>query len=178
MHFDVVQGDIARQTAHAIVNTTGEDVAMECGVAGALRQRSNGPLADLVAEHRPLERGDIVVTEAFDLPAEYLLHTVTFAGEGDATAGDIRSATQNVLERADDLNCRSIVVPLLGCGGGGYDLADGAACIYEEIAAFNPESLADVRVIYHAEGDYERLADVARDVKAEYERPEEPPLAR
>lgn len=115
MHFAVVQGDIARQTAHGVVNTTGSNCRMECGVAGALRQRSNGPIADDAARHDPLSCGDIVVTEAYDLTALYLLHAIPIAQNGSATEHGIQTATRMALQRADELGGRSLVIPLLGC---------------------------------------------------------------
>lgn len=171
MHFAVVQGDIARQTAHGVVNTTGSNCRMECGVAGVLRQRSNGPIAADAAQHEPLRCGDVVVTEAYDLAALYLLHAIPIAQDGSATEHGIQTATQMALQRADELGCRSLVIPLLGCGGGGYDLNTGAALVCKEIWQFDPASLADVRVISHTQDDFDRLQRIAQNIKAQPRQP-------
>lgn len=166
MYFNVVQGDIARQTAHGLVNTIEPDCRMECGVSGAIRMRANGSLIDDLAEEQPIESGTVVVTDGYDLPVIYLFHAVPLSTDGVATEDRIRTVTRTVLEQADKLGCRSLVVPLLGCGGGGFDLEAGATCICEEIWQFNPESLADVRVISHTRSDFEVLSKIARGVKA------------
>lgn len=166
MHFAVIQGNIAHQTAHGLVNTTGPDFQMECGVAGELRTHVNGSIVDDVTRKQPVNNGDVIVTDAYELPALYLLHAVPITQSGSATEQGIRTATHTVLEQADERECRSLVLPLLGCGGGGYDLEAGATCICEEIQQFDPESLADIRVIGHTESDFEQLLEVARDVKA------------
>lgn len=166
MHFAIIRGNIAQQTAHGLVNTTAPACQMECGVAGELRTQANGPIVDDVIRAQPVDGGDVVVTDAYDLPALYLLHAVPISQNGSATEHGIRTTTRSVLEQADALECRSLVFPVLGCGGGGYDLKAGATCICEEIRQFDPESLADIRVIGHTESDFEQLLEVARDVKA------------
>lgn len=165
MHFDVVEGNIARQTAHGLVSTTSPDFRMKCGVAGELRTQSNGPIADDVMQEQPVRCGDVVVTDAYELTAIYLFHTVPICRDRSAIEHGIRTATRTALERADELECRSLVFPLLGCGGGGYDLEAGATCICEEIWTFDSDSLADIRVIAHTEDDFEQLLNVAQTVK-------------
>lgn len=166
MHFDVVQGNITRQTAHGLVNTTAPECRMDCGVSGAFREHLDGSIVEEVVREQPLDAGEVVVTEAYNLPALYLLHAVPVSEEGSATEADIRAATRAVLERADHLECRSLVLPLLGCGGGGFDLKAGATCICREIQQFDQKSLADVRVICHSKRDFESLVDAAREVSA------------
>lgn len=142
---------------------------MECGVAGTFRTRVNGPIVDDIKREQPVDGGDVIVTDAYDLPGVYLLHAVPMSQNGSATELTIRMATRTVLEQADDLGCRSLVFPLLGCGGGDFDLEAGATCICDEIWQFEPESLADVRVIGHTENDFEQLLEIAYRVKAPYE---------
>ncbi|MFC7209295.1 macro domain-containing protein [Natronoarchaeum sp. GCM10025321] len=139
---------------------------MECGVSGAFRDRVGDSMVEEVTREQPLDAGDVVVTQAYDLPALYLLHAVPVSGAGLATEASIRTTTRTVLERADHLGCRSLVLPLLGCGGGGVDLEAGATCICGEIQQFDPQSLADVRVICHSESDFESLVDATREVRA------------
>ena len=166
MRFDVIQGSITQQTAHGLVNTISPDCRMECGVSEEISKHANGSLAEKIAKEQPIESGAVLVTDAYELPVIYLFHAVPVSKDGTMTEDKIRSVTRTVLEQADELECRSLVFPLLGCGGGGYNLKAGATCICEEIWQFIPESLADVRVIGHTESDFEQLLEVVRDVKA------------
>lgn len=77
MHFDIVEGNIARQTAHGLVSTTSPDFRMKCGVAGEFRTQANGPIVDEVLQEQPVSCGDVVVTDAYGLPAIYLLFSST-----------------------------------------------------------------------------------------------------
>ncbi|MFC4245811.1 macro domain-containing protein [Natribaculum luteum] len=168
MEFDVVQGDIAAQSADALVNAAGTSLRMGSGVAGALRRGAGGPINEEAIEKGPVDLGDVAVTDAYDLDAEYVIHAAAMPhyGDGRATAESIRDATRNALERADDLACESLVIPALGCGVAGFDLEDGARIITEEIAAYDPETLSDVRFIAYSDGEYETVREVADAVRA------------
>ena len=159
MEFDVVQGDIAAQSADVLVNAAGTSLRMGSGVAGALRRGAGEEINEAAMENGPVELGAVAVTDAYDLEADYVIHAAAMPhyGDGQATAESIRDATQNTLERADELGCRSLVIPALGCGVAGFDLADGAALIGETIDTYEPASLEDVRLIAYSDDEYETI---------------------
>ncbi|AGB16117.1 putative phosphatase, C-terminal domain of histone macro H2A1 like protein [Halovivax ruber XH-70] len=165
MEFTVVQGDIADQSADALVNAAGTSLRMGSGVAGALRRGAGGDINDAAMEKGPIDLGAVAVTDAYDLDATYVIHAAAMPhyGDGQATEESIRSATRNALERADVLECESIVIPALGCGVAGYDLADGATLIVDQIQSFEPESLTDVRFIFYSDAEYEAVQAVIPD---------------
>jgi O-acetyl-ADP-ribose deacetylase (regulator of RNase III) len=86
-------------------------------------------------------------------------------GDGQATRESIRNATRNTLARADELGCGSLVIPALGTGVAGFDLAEGARLICEELAAYEPDSLADVRFIAYSDEAYGTISDLAPSVQ-------------
>jgi O-acetyl-ADP-ribose deacetylase (regulator of RNase III) len=59
---------------------------------------------------------------------------------------------------ADARRCQSLVIPALGCGVAGFDLARGAEIIGETIAGFEPESLSSVRFIAYSDSEFETVA--------------------
>lgn len=164
MHFQVIQGDIAEQSAHVLINTTNPNMTMECGVAAALRREANGPLKTEAIQASNATSTDVIVTNAYDLDAQYVIHAIPFQN-GRVTAQSITTATNAVLSRTDEMGCRSLVLPALGCGGGEYDFAGGARRICKAIAAYDPSALADVRFIAHTEDDFEEVLEAARAVK-------------
>ncbi|MGM0399143.1 MAG: macro domain-containing protein [Halobacteriota archaeon] len=167
MDFAVVQGDIAAQSADCLVNAAGTSLRMGSGVAGALRRAANGPINEAAMEKGPVELGEVAVTDAFDLDADYVVHAAAMPhyGDGKATEASIRAATRNALETADELGCESLVIPALGCGVAGFDLADGARLICEEIADFAGETLSDVRFIGYSDEEVETIEGVAEAVR-------------
>ncbi|WP_126663546.1 macro domain-containing protein [Haloterrigena salifodinae] len=159
MEFDVVQGDIATQSADALVNAAGTSLEMGSGVAGALRRGAGEEINEEATAEGPIDLGEVAVTDAYDLDADYVIHAAAMPhyGDGQATEASIREATRNALEKADDLRCRSTVLPALGCGVAGFDLAEGAALIAEEIRDYEPETLEEVRFIAYADEEYDAI---------------------
>lgn len=163
MEFSVTQGDIAAQSADALVNAAGTSLEMGSGVAGALRSAAGDELNEAAVAKGPVELGEVAVTDAFDLDAEYVIHAAAMPhyGDGQATESSIREGTQNALEAADERGCRSVVIPALGCGVAGFSLAEGAGLICEEIDAYQPENLEDVRFIAYSDEEVETVREAA-----------------
>ncbi|MFB6133525.1 MAG: macro domain-containing protein [Halanaeroarchaeum sp.] len=162
MDFAVIQGDIARQSADCLVNAAGTSLRMGSGVAGALRRGAGEEINEAATSEGPVDLGEVAVTDAFDLDADYVIHAAAMPhyGDGKATEKSIRDATRNALETADGLGCESLVVPALGCGVAGFDLEQGARLIAEEITEFAGETLSDVRFIGYSDGEYETIRSV------------------
>jgi O-acetyl-ADP-ribose deacetylase (regulator of RNase III) len=160
MEFEVVQGDIAEQSADALVNAAGTSLKMGSGVAGALRRAAGRGLNEEAVSKGPVDLGEVATTDAYGLDAEYVIHAAAMPhyGDGEATAESIRNATKNALKEADSLGCRSLVVPALGCGVAGFDLEDGARIIGETIADHEPETLSAVRFIAYSDSEFETVA--------------------
>ena len=165
MDFEVIQGDIAAQSADALVNAANTGLRMGSGVAGALRRGAGDGINEAAVSKGPVALGGVAVTDAYDLDAEYVIHAAAMPAGGQATADSIRDATRNTLERATELDCESLVLPVLGTGVAGFDLRDGAHIICAEIASSESNSLSDVRVIAYSDEDAETVRVVADDVR-------------
>jgi len=169
MEFRVIQGDIARERADALVNAAGTSLEMGSGVAGALRRGGGEALNEAAVEQGPVDLGGVAVTDAFDLDAEYVIHAAAMPhyGDGRATAESIREATRGSLAAADERGCESLVIPALGCGVAGFDLETGARIICEELVAYEPETLHDVRFITYGDDGFETVSRVADEVRGD-----------
>ncbi len=166
MEFDVTQGDIAQQSADALVNAAGTSLRMGSGVAGALRRTAGQELNEEAMSKGPVELGETAVTDAYDLDAESVIHAAAMPhyGDGQATADSIADATQNTLEAADELGAQSLVIPALGCGIAGFELEEGAQIISETIDSYEPDTLAEVTFIAYSDEEYETIQSVAEEV--------------
>ena len=167
MQFDTVQGDIAQQSADALVNAAGTNLRMGSGVAGALRRAAGEPLNDEATSKGQVDLGAVAVTDAYDLAAEYVVHAAAMPhyGDGRATRESIADATRNALARADELGCESVVVPVLGTGAAGFEFEEGARIVCETIDEYDAEGLSDVRVIAYSDNEFAELERVAAEIR-------------
>lgn len=166
MEFTVIQGDIAAQHADALVNAAGTSLQMGSGVAGALRRGANGPINEEAVSKGPIDLGAVAVTDAYELDAEYVIHAAAMPhyGDGRATAESIHEAIRKSLERAEELGCVSIVIPVLGTGAAEFSFEDGAVCVCEEIRDYEPTMLSDIRVIAYSQREYATLERIADEI--------------
>lgn len=147
MPFEIIRDDITHVKADAIVNTANPFPIVGAGTDSAIH-RAAGP--GLLAARK--EIGEIPVgcaeeTPAFDLPAKYVLHTVSPAWE-DGMHGEeamLRQAYDAALDLADRLNCRSVAFPLLSSGSYGFPKERALSVA---IAAFTDYLLTHDMTIY------------------------------
>lgn len=166
MEFEVIQGDIAAQSADALVNAANTSLRMGSGVAGALKRVAGSGLPNEAAAKGPVALGGVATTDAYNLSAEYVIHAAAMADSGESTARSIRDASRNTLREADALDCESVVVPALGCGIAGFDFDDGVQIICEEISRFDPDTLAEVRLIAYDDEEHTAMERIADDVRS------------
>src|SRR6056297_3106024 len=129
MEFDVMQGDIAAQSADALVNAANTSLRMGSGVAGALKRAAGSGLPDEAVAKGPVDLGGVATTDAYDLDAEYIIHAAAMPPGGQSTAESIRDATRNALAEADQLGCESLIMTAIGCGIAGFDCEAGVEMI-------------------------------------------------
>jgi len=167
MEFDTVQGDIAAQSADALVNAAGTSLRMGSGVAGALRRAAGGPINEEAISKGPVDLGGVAVTDAYELDADHVIHAAAMPhyGDGRATRESIADATRNALAAADKLDCESVVLPVFGTGAAGFAFADGARIVCETVADYESDALADVRIVAYADEEFAELERVAEEVR-------------
>jgi O-acetyl-ADP-ribose deacetylase (regulator of RNase III) len=168
MNVEVIQGDIAAQSADVLVNAAGTSLKMGSGVAGALRRGAGEEINEEAVSKGPVDLGEVAVTDAYDLDAEWVIHAAAMPhyGDGQATRESIADATRNTLETADELGAESLVMPALGCGVAGFELREGARIICEVIGGYEPTHLDDVRFIAYGDEGFETIREVAESVRS------------
>jgi O-acetyl-ADP-ribose deacetylase len=130
---EAVEGDITTQLVDAIVNAANSSLLGGGGVDGAIHQAA-GPR--LLAQCRELRRtayphglavGEAVATEAGDLPARWVIHTVgpnRHAGQTDPA--QLASCFEASLCEAVRVGARSVAFPAVSAGVYGWDAGEVA----------------------------------------------------
>ncbi|MEU6348396.1 O-acetyl-ADP-ribose deacetylase [Streptomyces sp. NPDC047072] len=146
----LVQGDITRQSADAIVNAANSSLLGGGGVDGAIHRRG-GPaiLADCrrlrAARYgKGLPVGRAVATTAGDLDARWVIHTVgpVYQGPGSDPAL-LASCYRESLRVADELGARTVAFPAISTGVFRWPMADAARVAVETVRA----AKTDVEVV-------------------------------
>lgn len=156
----VLEADITQLDVDAIVNAANDRLWMGGGVAGAIKRAGGQEIEDEAVRKGPTKVGDAIVTGAGRLKARYVIHAVTMAQDLQTSAEIIRQATKSALRRAAELGLRSIALPALGTGVGGFPLATCAKLMVE--AAREETATGSLeRVIFAVRGEEARRAFAA-----------------
>jgi O-acetyl-ADP-ribose deacetylase (regulator of RNase III) len=131
----IVNGDITRAPADAIVNAANSAFAHGGGVDGALRAAAGPELSGEMRRHFPAgtPTGTAVATSAYALPARWVIHAVgpVWGFGGQDKLDLLASAYQHALRVADELGARTINTPAISAGTFGFPVetaADVALC--------------------------------------------------
>lgn len=124
----------------AVVNAANAQLISGGGVAGALHRAAGPELAAAGVSLRPITPGEAVITPAFRLPNEYVIHCLGPVYGEDEHSDDLLAACyRNALRLADQHEVKSIAFPALSTGIFGYPMDEAAAVA---IATVRTEALA------------------------------------
>ena len=123
MPMEIVRNDITRMSVDAIVNAANSSLKMGGGVCGAIFTAAGADQMQAACDR--IGRcgvGEAVLTDGFDLPAKYVIHTVGPVWcEGDPDQAQYLSGCYtHSLELAARHKCTSVAFPLISAGIYGY----------------------------------------------------------
>ncbi|MET8900088.1 MULTISPECIES: O-acetyl-ADP-ribose deacetylase [unclassified Streptomyces] len=157
----LVQGDITRERADAIVNAANSSLLGGGGVDGAIHRRG-GPA--ILAECRSLRAGHLgkglptgraVATTAGDLDARWVIHTV---GPVYSTTEDrsdlLASCYRESLHLADELGARTVAFPAISTGVYRWPMDDAARIAVDTVRATGT-SVTEARFVLFDDRAYE-----------------------
>lgn len=136
----LVQGDITRIAADAIVNAANSALRGGGGVDGAIH-RAGGPaimreLDQIRAASGGCPTGSAVVTTAGNLPAKYVFHAVgpVWRGGGHSEAELLASCYRTAMKLAAERGVRTISFPSISTGVYGYPVEEAAPIALRTVA--------------------------------------------
>ncbi len=168
MPFEIIRNDITKVAADAIVNTANPEPVIGAGTDTAIHRAAGPKLLDARRRIGAIAVGTSVETPAFDLPAKYVLHTVSPAwedGEHGEEAG-LYAAYAAALALADRLNCRSVAFPLLSAGSYGFPQEVALGTAIRACTDFLMTHDLDVILVLFGEAPFSLAKGLFGDLKA------------
>ncbi|MGW7526064.1 O-acetyl-ADP-ribose deacetylase [Streptomyces sp. NPDC054783] len=160
----LVQGDITRQSADAIVNAANSSLLGGGGVDGAIHRRG-GPA--ILQECRALRAslygkglptGQAVATTAGELDARWVIHTVgPVYSQSEDRSDLLASCYRESLKAADELGARTVAFPAVSTGVYRWPMED-AARIAVETVRNTPTAVEEVCFVLFDERAYDAFA--------------------
>lgn len=139
MPLKIIQQDITTVKSDAIVNAANSELQMGGGVCGAIFRAAGAQELQKACNkigHCPT--GEAVLTEGFQMPSKYIIHTVGPVWRGGSNNEEqlLRACYRNSLELAVSKDCTSIAFPLISAGIYGYPKEQALEVAVTEIEAF------------------------------------------
>ena len=138
MPFEIIRNDITKMKVDAIVCNGNSKLIAHDGVCGQVFLAAGPELTDACRKTGGCDSGGAVVTLGFNLPAKYIIHTVGPHWNGGNSGEDLilRCCYQNVMNRAKELHCSTLAIPLIASGNYHYPKDEALRIAHEEILTF------------------------------------------
>ena len=165
-------GDITKENICAIVNAANSSLLGGGGVDGAIHRAGGSEILEACKKVRKeiypdgLPTGEAVATNAGNLPAKYVIHTVgpIYHQCGESCAELLASCYKNALNVAVELGCKDIAFPAISTGIYGYPKEKAACIAYSVVKGFLEEK-SDIKVtfIFHNSEDKEIFVQTTQE---------------
>lgn len=135
VEIELLVGDITQQPQiSAVVNAANAQLESGGGVAGALHNAAGPELVEACRPLAPIQPGEAVITEAFNLPNHYVIHCLgPIYGRNKPEDVLLANCYKNALALAEENNLTSIAFPAISTGIYGYPLRDAAGVALDAI---------------------------------------------
>lgn len=169
---NIIKGDITRLEVSAIVNAANETLLGGGGVDGAIHHAAGPRLYEAcrkLPEVSPGVRcrpGEARITPGFDLPAEFVIHTVGPRWKGGARneAEILARCYRRSLRLAAENNIASIAFPLISTGVFAYPLIPACEIAVRECAAHAETNAVDITVVAYGGESFAALQKVCGEI--------------
>lgn len=168
MPFEIVRNDIVNMKVDAIVNTANPRPIIGAGTDKAVHDKAGARLLLARKEIGNIAVGEAAITPAFDLDANYVIHTAGpiwkdgRSGEEDLLA----SCFRNSLGIAKKKSCESIAFPLISTGSYGFPKPLALQIAVREISSFLMENEMQVYLVVFEKQSFELSEKLFKSVSS------------
>lgn len=167
MPFQIVRNDITQMHVDAIVNTANPVPGYGAGIDTAVYEAAG--VEQLLAKRREIgmiDRGNSVITDGYNLPAKYIIHTVGTAWQGGDNGEEdiIRSCYRTVFKLAVENDIKSLAIPLLASGSYGFPKGIALRIALSEIESFMNDHDMELYLVVFDEKSFALSAEFYGDI--------------
>ncbi len=174
MPFQIVRNDITKMAVDAIVNPANPMPIYGEGTDAAIYEAAGDQLLKRRMEIGIIEIGNSVLTEGYNLPARYIIHTVGTLWKGGNLGEEavIRNCYRTVFALVEEYEIESLAIPLLATGNYGFPKELALLIALLEIERFLEDHDIDIfLVVYDTESvriSTELYGDVTEFINENY----------
>lgn len=169
---EILQGDITKVSADAIVNAANSSLLGGGGVDGAIHNAGGPKILEECIQIRNrqggCDTGEAVITTGGNLPAKYVIHTVgpVWNGGNKGEEDKLRNCYTNSLELAIENGIESLAFPNISTGVYRYPKEKAAKIAIDEVKRFlqNDEKIKKVIFVCHDRENYDLYLNLMKEV--------------
>jgi O-acetyl-ADP-ribose deacetylase (regulator of RNase III) len=160
MKIVLVRGDITRQEGVAIVNAANTGLRGGGGVDGAIHRAAGSAMLHeacrkIREEQGGCPTGEAVVTDGFNLPATYIIHTAGPVWHGGEKGEPelLANCYRHCLELAESCGVRTLAFPSISTGVYGYPIEQAVKIAFNTVLEHTATVVEEVRFVLFSDHD-------------------------
>ena len=169
MPFQIIRNDITKMRLDAIVNPANPLPGYAAGIDSAVyKAAGEEKLLRRRQEIGAITPGSSFITDGYNLPAKYIIHTVGTAWQGGNSDEEtiIRKCYRSIFKLALEHQILSLAIPLLASGSYGFPKTLALRIALSEIESFLSENDMEVYLVVFDEKSFSLSSELYGDIDA------------
>ena len=167
MPFQIIRNDITKMQVDAIVNPANPMPGYAAGIDSAVyKAAGEEKLLRRRQEIGAIAPGSSFITDGYNLPAKYIIHTVGTAWQGGNSDEEIiiRKCYRSIFKLALEHHILSLAIPLLASGSYGFPKGIALRIALSEIESFMSENDIKLYLVVFDEKSYSLSTELYGDI--------------